>query len=52
MTDQEKVARLGLKREKGYLYFIDKDGDVSKVLMRQERQKQENNGESVKWNER
>ena len=52
MADQEKVARLGLKREKGYLYFIDKDGDVSKVLMRQERQKQENNGESVKWNER
>jgi len=35
MADQEKVARLGLKREKGYLYFIDKDGDASRTKMKQ-----------------
>jgi hypothetical protein len=29
----EKVAKVGLKREDGYLYFIDKQGDVSKVKM-------------------
>jgi len=29
----EEVAKAGVKREKGFLYFIDKDGDVSKVSM-------------------
>ena len=29
----KKVAKVGVKREKGYLYFIDKDGDVSSALM-------------------
>jgi hypothetical protein len=29
----EKVAKVGVKREDGYLYFIDKQGDVSKVKM-------------------
>ena len=29
----EKVAKLGVKRESGYLYFIDKDGDVSRAVM-------------------
>lgn len=29
----QKVAKLGVKREKGYLYFIDKAGDVSCALM-------------------
>ena len=29
----EKVAKLGVKREDGYLYFIDKDGDVSRSVM-------------------
>lgn len=28
-----KVARLGLKRKTGYLYFIDKQGDVSMAKM-------------------
>jgi len=28
-----KVAKLGLKRKKGYLYFLDKQGDVSMALM-------------------
>jgi len=29
----EKVAKVGIKREAGYLYYIDKDGDVAKVKM-------------------
>lgn len=29
----QKVVKLGVKREKGYLYFIDKNGDVSCALM-------------------
>ncbi len=28
-----KVARIGVKRESGYLYFLDKKGDVSRVTM-------------------
>ena len=27
------VEKLGIKREAGYLYYIDKDGDVGKVQM-------------------
>jgi hypothetical protein len=29
----EKVAKAGVKREDGFLYFIDKQGDISKVKM-------------------
>lgn len=29
----EKVAKAGIKREKGYLYYLDKQGDVSKAKM-------------------
>ena len=29
----QKVAKLKVKRQKGYLYFIDKHGDVSCALM-------------------
>jgi hypothetical protein len=29
----KKVAKVGVKREKGLLYFIDKDGDVSCAIM-------------------
>ena len=29
----EKVAKVGVKKEDGYLYFIDKQGDVSRVKM-------------------
>lgn len=29
----QKVAKVGVKRQKGYLYFIDKNGDVSCALM-------------------
>lgn len=29
----EKVLKAGINRDEGFLYFIDKDGDVSKVKM-------------------
>jgi hypothetical protein len=29
----EKVAKVGVKKEDGYLYFVDKDGDVARVKM-------------------
>lgn len=30
---QEKVAKAGVKREAGYLYFLDGDGDISRAPM-------------------
>lgn len=29
----EKVKVVGVKKEKGFLYFVDKDGDVSRAVM-------------------
>jgi hypothetical protein len=29
----EKVAKAGVRKETGYLYFVDKDGDVSRAKM-------------------
>ena len=29
----DKVQKVGIKREKGYLYYLDKQGDVSKAKM-------------------
>ena len=29
----KKLTKVGVKREKGYLYFIDKQGDVSCAMM-------------------
>ena len=29
----EKVAQVGIKKESGYLYFVDKDGDISRAEM-------------------
>lgn len=37
----EKVCKCGVKKEKGYLYFVDRDGDVSRSKMARGRKKQE-----------
>ncbi len=29
----DKVAKAGVKREKGYLYYLDKQGDISRAKM-------------------
>jgi hypothetical protein len=35
----EKVAKVGVKKEPGYLYFLDKKGDVGRVKMARGRKK-------------
>ncbi len=35
----EKVAKVGVKKEPGYLYYVDKAGDVSRVKMARGRKK-------------
>lgn len=27
----EKVVKVGIRKEEGYLYFVDKDGDISRA---------------------
>lgn len=39
MVMKKKVAKLGVKKESGYLYFVDKSGDVSRVKMARRGQK-------------
>jgi len=29
----QKVAKTGIKRQKGYLYYLDKQGDISRAKM-------------------
>ena len=29
----QKVTKIGIKRQKGYLYYLDKKGNVSKAIM-------------------
>ena len=33
MAKVQVVAKVGVKKEKGYLYFVDKDGEVMKICM-------------------
>ena len=35
----EKVAKVGVKKQGGYLYFVDKQGDVSRAKMARGRKK-------------
>jgi uncharacterized protein YcgL (UPF0745 family) len=35
----EKVAKVGVKKAKGYLYFVDKKGNVSRAKMARGRKK-------------
>lgn len=35
----QKLQKLGIKREKGFLYYVDKDGDVSCAKMARGNQK-------------
>ena len=34
MAKTSKVANVGIRRESGYLYFVDRDGDVSRAPMK------------------
>ncbi|MDR0890762.1 MAG: hypothetical protein LBM05_01390 [Endomicrobium sp.] len=44
----EKVQKIGLKRETGYLYFIDKQGDVSRSAMARGRKNNQYGNQSSK----
>ena len=35
----QKVAKAGVKKEKGFLYFVDKQGDISRAKMARGRKK-------------
>jgi len=35
----EKVAKAGVKKQNGYLYFVDKQGDISRAKMARGRKK-------------
>jgi len=35
----EKVAKVGVKKESGYLYFVDKQGDIARAKMARGRKK-------------
>jgi hypothetical protein len=35
----EKVCKCGIKKQSGYLYFVDKKGDVSRAKMARGRKK-------------
>jgi hypothetical protein len=37
--EESKVAHVGIKKEEGYFYFVDKEGDISKVKMKQKEEK-------------
>jgi hypothetical protein len=39
MSKTKKIAKVGIKKEAGYLYFVDKDGDISMVKMQRGRRK-------------
>ena len=34
MSKTEKVVKVGIKKEVGWLYFVDRQGDISKAKMR------------------
>ncbi len=50
-THPRKISRVGIKKEKGYLYYIDADGDVARVPMARGGKKQRKS-EKVKINEK
>lgn len=39
MAKKETVAKVGVKKESGYLYFVDKKGNISKAKMARGRKK-------------
>lgn len=47
MAKQEKVAKVGATREAGFLYYIDKDGDLARAPMARAGQKTKKKNEKV-----
>ena len=40
----QKIAKVGIKKETGFLYFVDKDGDISRAKMARGGQKKKKKG--------
>ena len=47
MTKIEKVVKVGITKEPGYLYYVDKEGDISKTKMMRGGKKKAR--ENVRW---
>ncbi len=43
----KKIVKCGIKREKGYLYFLDKSGNVSRAKMARGRKKGKQKQETI-----
>lgn len=44
----EKVAKVGLQKESGFLYFIDKNGDIGRAKMSRGSEKAKKTSEIIK----
>ena len=44
----QKVAKVGIKKAKGYLYFVDKKGDISRAKMARGGQKRKKKKKAAK----
>ena len=44
----KKVAKVGIKKEKGFLYFVDKAGDLSMAKMSRKGRKPKSKGKRKK----
>jgi hypothetical protein len=44
----QKVSKVGVKKEPGYLYFVDKDGDISRAKMARGGKKKPKRGKKKK----
>ena len=44
----QKVAKVGIKKESGYLYFVDSQGDISRAKMARGGQKKKKKSKAKK----
>ena len=44
----QKVAKVGIKKESGYLYFVDSQGDISRAKMARGGQKRKKKAKKAK----
>ena len=43
----QKVAKVGVKKQGGYLYFVDKQGDISRAVMARGKKRSKSRAEKV-----
>ena len=47
INDDKKIFKAGIKKEPGYLYFVDEEGDISRVKMARGKSKKEEKPKKV-----